>query len=140
HEVFGRRRGLLRVGFALVLAIFMGAGAAAQWKDWILFNHEVPFGTKDATFGRDIGFYVFRLPFIEFLVSWIFAALVVTLLATLVADYFNGGIIAQAPRGTHFSDRVAQGVKVHASVLLALLALAKTADYYFARYRLVFST
>lgn len=140
HELFGRRRGLLRVVFALFLGLFMGAGAAAQWKDWILFNHEVPFGTKDATFGRDIGFYVFRLPFIEFLVSWIFAALVVVLLATLVADYFNGGILVQPRPGLHVSDRVAQRVKVHASVLLALLALTKTIDYYFARYQLVFST
>ena len=139
HEQFGHRRGLVRFGFAAVLAVFMGAGAATQWKDWILFTHEVPFGTKDATFGRDVGFYVFRLPFIEFLTSWVFAALAVTLVATLVADYFNGGIVAQAHPGMHFSDRVAQRVKVHASVLLALLALTKTADYYFSRFRLVFS-
>ncbi len=140
HELFGQRRGQIRVAFALLLGLFMGAGAASQWKDWILFNHEVAFGKKDATFGRDIGFYVFRLPFIEFLVSWLFAALVVALLATLVAHYFNGGILIQAPPGMHLSDRVSQRVKVHASVLLALLALTKTADYYFARFQLVFST
>lgn len=140
HELFGSRRGLVRVGFALVLGVFMGAGAAAQWKDWLLFTHQKSFGATDATFGRDIGFYVFRLPFIEFLISWVFAALVVALMATLVASYFNGGILLQVPPGTHLADRVAQRVKVHASVLLALLALTKTADYYFARFQLVFST
>ncbi|MBS1849081.1 MAG: UPF0182 family protein [Actinobacteria bacterium] len=140
HEVFGHRRRSLRVLFALVLALIMGGGAASQWKDWILFTHAVPFGRTDATFGRDIGFYVFRLPFIEFLVSWLFATLVLALLATLVADYFNGGILVQGPPGMHLSDRAAQRVKVHASVLLALLALVKTADYWFARFGLVFST
>ncbi len=140
HELFARRRGLLRAGFALLLALFMGVGAATQWKEWILFTNQVPFGETDATFGRDIGFYVFRLPFIEFLISWAFAALVITLLATLVANYFNGSILMQATPGLSLSDRVSQRAKVHVSVLLALLALVKTADYYFARYQLVFST
>lgn len=140
HELFGHRRGLIRVLFALMLGLFMGIGASTQWKDWILFTNQVSFGETDATFGRDIGFYVFRLPFIEFLISWTFAALVVALLATLVADYFNGGIIVQAPPGTHFADRAAQRVKVHVSVLLALLALTKTFDYFYSRFELVFST
>lgn len=140
HEIFGHRRGVLRVAFALVLGVFMGAGASAQWKDWILFTNRVSFGKSDATFHRDIGFYVFRLPFIEFLTSWMFAAVVVALFATLVADYFNGGILLQGRPGMHLADRVAQRVKVHVSVLLALLALTKTVDYYFARYQLVFST
>ncbi|HET8929694.1 MAG TPA: UPF0182 family protein, partial [Acidimicrobiales bacterium] len=140
HELFGHRRGRLRVAFALLLGLFMGVGASTQWKDWILFTNQVPFGEKDATFGRDIGFYVFRLPFIEFLISWTFAALIVALLATLVANYFNGSILVQASPGMHLSDRVTQRVKVHASVLLALLALTKTADYYFGRFQLVYST
>jgi uncharacterized membrane protein (UPF0182 family) len=139
HEVVGHRRNQLRILVALVLAVFMGAGAAGQWNDWILFNHRVDFGTKDATFGRDLGFYVFQLPFWEFLVSWLFAALVVTLLATLVADYFNGGIQIQVPEGTHLADRFSQRVKVHASVLLAVLALVKTGQYWFGRFQLVFS-
>ncbi len=140
QELFGHRRGVLRVAFALLLGLFMGVGAATQWKDWILFTNQVPFGEKDATFGRDIGFYVFRLPFIEFLISWLFAALIVALLATLVANYFNGSILIQASPSMHLSDRVSQRAKVHASVLLALLALTKTADYYFGRFQLVFST
>lgn len=140
HELFGHRRGLMRAALALAAAFFMGAGAAAKWKDWILFTHEVPFGTKDATFGRDIGFYVFRLPFIEFLITWTYAALIVALLTTLVADYFNGGILVQPRPGGRLSDRVAQRVKVHASVLLALIALTKTVDYHFSRFNLVFST
>lgn len=140
HEVVGHRRGLLRVVLALVLGVFMGVGASGQWNAWILFRNRVDFGTKDATFGRDIGFYVFQLPFLEFLVSWLFAALVVTLLATLVADYFNGGITIQSDKAIHLADRFSQRVKVHASVLLALLALVKTGQYWVDRYQLVFST
>ena len=93
----------------------LGTGAASQWNDWILFTHRVEFGKTDAMFGRDLGFYVFQLPFWDFLVSWLFAALVVTLLVTLVNDYFNGSIQAQAPEGTRLSERFSQRVKVHAA-------------------------
>ncbi len=139
HEMVGHRRRLVRVVVAFVLALFLGAGAASQWNDWILFTHRVDFGKTDATFGRDLGFYVFQLPFWEFLVSWLFAALVVTLLVTLVNDYFNGSIQVQAPEGTHLSERFSQRVKVHASVLLALMSLVKTSQYWFGRFQLVFS-
>ena len=139
HEMVGHRRRLVRVAVSFVLALFLGTGAASQWNDWILFTHRVDFGKTDATFGRDLGFYVFQLPFWDFLVSWLFAALVVTLLVTLVNDYFNGSIQVQAPEGTRLSERFSQRVKVHASVLLALMSLVKTSQYWFGRFQLVFS-
>ena len=33
-----------------------------QWNQWILFRNGGDFGMKDATFGTDVGFYVFKLP------------------------------------------------------------------------------
>ena len=140
HEIFGRRRGLLRAGIAVVLGLIIGGGASSQWNNWILYNHRVDFATKDATFHTNIGFYVFQLPFLEFLVSWLFVAVLVSVLIVLVADYFNGSIQVQAPAGTHLADRFNPRVKVHVSVLLAMLALVKTAQYWLGRYNLAFST
>ena len=91
-------------------------------------------GMKDPQFGKDIGFYVFRLPFLEFAVGWAFAALLVVLIVTAVFHYLNGGIRLQSPW-----QRVTPQVKVHLSVILALMALTKTVQYYLARYELVFS-
>ena len=53
------------------------------------------FGQKDPTFHRDIGFYVFKLPFLQFIAGWTFAALLVILIVTLVFHYLNGGIAAR---------------------------------------------
>ncbi|EQD70120.1 protein belonging to Uncharacterized protein family UPF0182, partial [mine drainage metagenome] len=50
---------------------------------------------KDPLFHKDASFYVFKLPFITFLVSWGFLALTVILLASLAFHYFNGGIRVQ---------------------------------------------
>ena len=112
----------------------MGGGVSAEWRSWILFRTPSTSGVKDPQFHKDIGFYVFRLPFLEFAVGWMFAALLVVLIVTAVFHYLNGGIRLQSPW-----QRVTPQVKVHLSVILALMALTKTVQYYLARYELVFS-
>jgi hypothetical protein len=112
----------------------MGGGVSGQWRQWVLFANSVKFGVKDPQFHKDIGFYVFRLPFLQFAVGWSFAALLVVLIVTAVFHYVNGGIRLQSP-----FQRVTPQVKVHLSVILALMALTKTVQYYLARYELLFS-
>jgi len=90
---------------------------------------------KDPQFHKDVGFYVFKLPFIEFILEWLFAGLVIVLIVTAVEHYLNGGIRFQSP-----FQRVTPQVKAHLSVVLALMALVKTAQYYFGRYELTVST
>ncbi len=134
HETVGARNGLMRVGVAALFALFWGAGAGSRWQDWILFNNSVEFGIDDPQFGVDIGFYIFQLPFIQFLINWLFTAFVVTLIIASAAHYLNGGIRMNTP-----GERVTPQVKRHLSFLLAVLALIKAADYWYQRYSLNFS-
>ena len=131
----GRVRVLGRLGVSFLLALLVGSSATAQWRNWLLFEHSTPFGQVDPLFHRNVSFYVFRLPFLSFLVSWGFLALTVTLLASLSFHYFNGGIHVQSQR-----TRVGPKVKAHISFLLALMALVKAVGYYLQRYHLVTST
>ena len=81
HEVFGRKLRLVRIGVAIVFGLLFALPATAQWRQWLLFRNSQSFGIDDAQFGNDIGFYVFRLPFITFALDWFYAALIfVTLL------------------------------------------------------------
>jgi uncharacterized membrane protein (UPF0182 family) len=124
----------IRVGIALLVAIAVGANAAAEWRAWLLFRNAVDFNVNDPQFNRDIGFYVFRLPFVNVALGLGFAVLVMAFVLTLVSHYLNGGIRVQNPH-----QRVTPQVKAHLSVLLALMAIVKTVQYWFARYELVFS-
>jgi uncharacterized membrane protein (UPF0182 family) len=117
---------------ALVLALIVGAGVSGEWNNWILFTHAVHWGVKDPVFHKDVGFYVFQLPFLSFLVEWAFAALLVVTLAVAGASYLTGGIRLQGP-----GPRVHPEVKAHLSVLLALIAVVKAVGYYFQRYELL---
>ncbi len=135
HELVGRRTGLVRAVTAALFALIAGAGVSSQWNDWILFTNRVDFGVRDELFHRDIGFYVFQLPFLTFVVGWLFAAFVIVLVVTAIAHYLNGGIRVQTPL-----ERVTPQVKAHLSVLLALLALIKAAGYFLQQYELTGST
>ncbi|MGZ8765729.1 MAG: UPF0182 family protein, partial [Acidimicrobiia bacterium] len=135
QQAVGRYAARIRAGIAAFLALVAGASAAGQWNEWILFRNRVDFGISDPQFNKDVGFYVFQLPFITFVVDWFFAALVIVLIASAIAHYFNGGIRLQSPY-----QRVTPQVKAHLSVILALMALVKAVGYYYARFDLMFSS
>jgi uncharacterized membrane protein (UPF0182 family) len=124
--------GRVYIALAFVLALIVASGTIGEWQNWILFRHGGSFGIKDPQFHKDIGFYVFKLPFMTFVVDWTLAILIVTLVVSGIFHYLNGGIIPQ--RGI---PRVRPAVKAHLSVLLALIALTKAAGYVLQRWSLV---
>ena len=134
RELVGRRQGLMWFGVSLLFGLIAGVPASARWQDWTLFRNATNFGQRDQQFNTDIGFYVFRLPFLTYLVTWLFAAFLVVTLLTAVAHYLNGGIRLQ-PGGR----RVTSHVKLHLSALAAMLAVLKAADYWLQRYELTTS-
>lgn len=131
-----------RLVVAIFFAIIGGASAHSQWGNWLLFSNSTPFTGSSAPWGGtdplnhlNVGFYVFTLPFLNWVVGWVFSALVLTLLLTLLAHYLNGGV-----RPHSAVQRVSPRVKAHLSVLLAVLALVQGVSYYLTRLSLVLST
>ena len=132
----GRFRVALRTVVSFLLALAVGVGASGQWQHWLLFMNGGKFGVKDPQFHRDIGFFVFRLPFLSFLVDWSLVALVVLFIVTAVAHYLNGAIRTSGP-----SPRVDARATAHLSFILAIVALVRAAAYFFVdRFDLGLST
>ncbi len=121
---------------AFVIALFVGIGASSQWQSFQMWRHagSAPFGKTDPVYGRDISFYVFKLPFLHFVQGWLFSALVGITVLVAIAHYLWGGIRLQAT-----SERVTPQVKAHLSVLLGLIMLVKAWGYYLGRFDLLFS-
>lgn len=135
RETVGPHAGKVRLVVSLLFGLLVGTNASGQWENWLLFRNAVDFvGAEDPQFHRNVGFYVFKLPFLTFLVDWAFVALVMVLVVTLVAHYLNGGIRLQAP-----GQRASSAVKAHVSVLLGAIALVKAAGYWLARFELAYS-
>ncbi|MCH7789367.1 MAG: UPF0182 family protein [Acidobacteria bacterium] len=135
HEVVDPRQRLVRFGVTALFALFIGIPTASKWELWMLFRNRQEFGVDDPQFKTDIGFYIFQLPFLSFIVEWFFVGLIVIIGLTLIAQYLNGGIRVRAQ-----GPPVTAAVKVHLSVLLALLALVRAVDYWLQRYELTLSS
>jgi hypothetical protein len=120
---------------ALVMGLIAGLNATGQWQKYLLFSHAQLFHIKDPVFHKDLGFYVFTLPFLSFVVTWFLVILILALLVTTGFHFLNGGI-----RTTRVTPRVSPRVKAHLSVIGAAIALMKAAGYLLAKWELVNST
>ncbi|MBA2725406.1 MAG: UPF0182 family protein, partial [Actinobacteria bacterium] len=134
REVIGPYLKWIRLAGALVVGLLAGIGASTAWQTVLLFLNRTPFGVNDPQFNKDIGFYVFELPFLDQVGSWLWFAIIASLFVSVATYYFNGAIRPEAGwRG------VTSGALAHISVLLGALALVKSFQYYLGTYQLNFS-
>lgn len=128
-----RGLGALVTAGAAAVAIMVGLSTAGHWDDLLRFLYGGSFGWKDPVFGRDLGFYVFQLPFIRYIYGWLFFALVISGIAVGVMYYMGQAIefLANIPR---FAPRV----KSHIFTIIALLFLLRVWGYWLDRYGLLF--
>lgn len=120
---------------SVVVAGFFAASTAGFYKEWILFTNSQKVGIADPQFKKDLGFYLFDLPFIRLICGWVFTGTVVLLIVSAAAHYLNGGISFEKAK-----RHISTSAKVHLSVLCAVAGLAKAVQYYFDRFALVHST
>jgi uncharacterized membrane protein (UPF0182 family) len=123
---------------AAIVALFYAVTFYAKWDTYLRFRYGGSFGLSDPLFGRDAGFYVFRLPFYEFLQGSLTTLAVITLLAVL-ACYAYCGL-------RQFSGRRKQlqawSVKTapHLSILFCVLVATWGWGFYLDHFELLYST
>lgn len=110
------------------LAVFAGSVAAGHWETFLQWVHGSRFGTRDAHFGRDIGFFTFSYPWLRFVESFLFSLVTLSVVASLFVHYLVGGIrFAGGPRLT----RAAQ---VHLLCLVGIGVLVRAFSYWLDRF------
>ena len=118
------------VAAPLAIGLFAGLSAATQWDTFLLWRNGSPFGTTDPEFGLDIGFFVFDLPWINFVIAFLTMILVIGFITGAFTHYLYGGIVAsQKMRST-------QAARVHLSVIAAALVLVRGVAFWVDRYNL----
>ena len=76
----------------LVPSLFFGIAGADQWDDLLRFMNGAPFGVSDPVFGRDVSFYFFTLPVLEFARGWLIAAVLVAAAGVALVYVVRGAI------------------------------------------------
>ncbi|HEX6474915.1 MAG TPA: UPF0182 family protein, partial [Candidatus Limnocylindria bacterium] len=108
------------VGITALLSLVSAGAWSGNWQTILLYANGGDFGAVDPNFGRDIGFFIFDLPFWRFLQGWAVISLIAILLLSL------GAYAAGAFR---WQFRLTAPVRAHLSILGALLLISIAAGY-----------
>lgn len=116
RPVAGRTTSVLLAALAVGLGFFFGAPARAMWLTALSSLRAVPFGQVDPILGRDLSFYIFRLPWLRFVQGWVLW-LVLLSLAGAALLYLGSGPLSGGRRG---GLRLPPGAERHLTVLGAI--------------------
>jgi len=128
-------RRALTWGVPGVVALLASAWELApHWQEALLAIHSHSFGVTDPQFGLDISFYVFILPVLEIVVSFLSRVVVIAGIASVVVHYLYGGVsVARKP---HFT----RAARLHLTVFLALFSVLHGAGYWLGRYSSLYAS
>jgi uncharacterized protein len=117
------------VVIGVLVALGMGGLLGSAWTTIQLFIHRVPFGQTDPTFGKDISFYLFELPFFRLAQSYVNSLLLVTF--ALVGIRYLVAVISGASMPT--------AARLQLGLLVTLFLWSVAIGYQLDRYELVYS-
>ncbi len=135
REVVTPLRRVLLVGMSIVFGVFAGLSATGKWRSYLAWTNREDFGKADPYFGKDIGFYVFSLPWLHFVVDFAMTAVFIALALAALVHYLYGGIRLQSA-----SDKVSGSAQAHLSALFGVFLLLKGLDYWLDRFDLTSQT
>jgi uncharacterized membrane protein (UPF0182 family) len=124
-------RRLVVIALPIGLGLFAGSAASEQWKTFLLWVNRVPFGTKDPQFHHDVAFFVFTLPWLNFLTGFLTAVVVLSGLSALVTHYLYGGLRLQGG-----GPRLTSAARIHLGSLAAAFLVLRAVDSWLGRFSL----
>lgn len=144
----------LLLGGALLFAVGAGLSAQAEWNSFLRFTHPVRWGQTDPLWNRDVGFYVFTLPWLRYVQGWLLTVFLLIGAGVTVVYVYQQGInwigehharVDAETRGKVLpGERILQPipppVRAHLSGLLCAVLLAKGWGYYLDRFDLMYDT
>ncbi len=142
-------RGLnsLLIAFILFLSFIVASKGSYQWDMVLRYLNQQPFGTTDPIFNKDIGFYLFSLPFYVYVRNGLLVLIVLAGLVT-VGWYLKNGALqvegdfgqAEGPPTSLPKITIAAKARKHLIFLGGIIVLLLAWGYHLKVYGLLYST
>jgi hypothetical protein len=145
--VSGKTLNTIILAAILIVSFVIASKGSVQWNMVLSYLNQHPFGSTDPIFGKDIGFYVFSLPFYllvreQLLIILLFAALV-----TVIWYVKEGGVqiigelvLAEDRPAALPKVKISDKVGKHLLVLAAIMVLLVAWGYHLKTYGVLYST
>jgi uncharacterized membrane protein (UPF0182 family) len=119
----GRRQfGTIGNAVAAVVSLLAALYAAGEWDVWMAWRNSVPFGQADPLLGRDAAFYVFTLPFLEFVRGMLQLAIVVAAITSGALYFLSGSLVSTFPATISLSATARRHLALLGAAFLLALA------------------
>jgi uncharacterized membrane protein (UPF0182 family) len=122
------------IAAGLFLAWVIGTAASTSWLMVLRYFNYYPFNVADPIFGMDVSFYLFSLPFWNFVQTWLLISLLLSLIGAVA-------IYALAQQNNLAEGRlvILPHVQLHLSVLGALVFFVFALGHWLGRFELLYS-
>jgi uncharacterized membrane protein (UPF0182 family) len=120
HERVGSAHRWAAIALVVVVTWRVGNAATTKWQEWLLFRHGGDLGTDVPELPGDLGHYLFDLPFLASVSTWIRQLLLVCIVVAIIGHLLSGAL--QPPLGGRRSTALAKG---HIALLVAALSAAQ---------------
>ena len=145
--VSGKTLNNLILAAILIVSFVIASRASEQWNMVLSYFNQQPFGSADPVFNRDIGFYVFSLPFYMFVREQLLIMLLFAGLVTVIWYIKEGGVefiseflLAENRPSSLPKVKIAEKVGNHLLVLAGIMVLLVAWGYHLKVYGLLYST
>jgi len=144
--VSGRTLTTLILAAILIVSFIIASKGSEQWNMVLSYFNQHSFGSTDPIFGKDIGFYVFSLPFYLYVREQLLFILLFAAMVTVIWYVKDGGIqiigefLLTEDRATAIPKvKVADKVGRHLLVLAAVFVLLAAWGYHLKAYGVLYS-
>lgn len=121
---------------SLILGFLFSSIRQDLWKIVLEYLNQTSFNITDPIFSKDIGFYVFSLPFFNFIKEMGMVLTIISLITVGIIYILGSGINTF----NEIKFKLTNRAKNHISILLVLFLILKAWDYRLSMYNLLYST
>ena len=125
---------LLSLLVSVIFGIFGALWGAGLWNQILFFLNGVSTGVTDPIFGKDVGFYLFKLPLYQSLSSFLGFLLFVSLIISVVTYTIKRGIHVG-----RFQLFITKEIRIHLGVLASLILFKTAFGFYLDRFDLLYT-
>lgn len=118
----------------IAASFYAGVLGSSIWNEFLLFQNRMNVGFSDPVFGKDIGFYLFNIPWFESIKNFISFIIIITTFIVSFNYILRGGIIVQE-RNISADKRV----KIHVGILAGSFIINMAFGFYLDQFQLLFS-
>ena len=130
-----KKLGISYLVISIITGFLFSLGSLEAWQIVLRYFNSTPFAKSDPIFNKDISFYIFKLPFYNFLKEMGMTLIILTFILVAFVYILASGIKTL----DEFREKLIFQAKIHKTFLLVIFFLLKAWDYRLQMYELLFS-